>query len=145
MTWYAKGVGAAMSGDVPAAKAAEAQLAACRDRLDKPADSYWSKQVEIQRLQVAAFVSQQEGKHEEALRLARAAADLEDSTEKSPVTPGAVTPARENYAQLLLAQGLREQARAEFEAVLKVAPGRRNALAGAQNSGTAKKTASKMN
>jgi hypothetical protein len=46
-----------------------------------------------------------EGKHDEALKLMSAAADAEDKTEKSPVTPGPLAPARELYGQMLLERG----------------------------------------
>jgi len=133
-TCYAKGVGAALSGDVAAGMRAEAQLSAYGQQLAKAGDKYWSQQVEIERLQVLARVEQREGKREEAFSHARTAAEIEDSTEKSPVTPGPIVPARENLAQMLLAEGWGKQALMEFEAVLKVAPARYNAVAGAQKS-----------
>jgi hypothetical protein len=113
---------------------AEAQLSAYGQQLAKAGDKYWSQQVEIERLQVLARVEQREGKREEAFSHARTAAEIEDSTEKSPVTPGPIVPARENLAQMLLAEGWGKQALMEFEAVLKVAPARYNAVAGAQKS-----------
>ena len=39
------------------------------------------------------WLARAEGKNEEALALVRSAADLEDSTEKHPVTPAPVLPA----------------------------------------------------
>ena len=67
------------------------------------------------------------------IRLARAAADLEDKTEKHPVTPGPVIPARELLAEMLLEEGKTAEAKAEAGRVLKVSPGRRNALRLAAN------------
>ena len=52
----------------------------------------------------------------------RAAADLEASTEKHPVTPGAIIPARELLAEMLLDAGRRDEAIAELERVLRDAP-----------------------
>ena len=57
----------------------------------------------------------------------RAAADLEDTTEKHPVTPGPVVPARELLADMLFEQGQPAEALAEAERVLAVAPRRFNA------------------
>jgi hypothetical protein len=136
ITWYAKGLGAAHSGDMPLARRSAEQLAAYREQLAKAGDKYWTEQVEIQRLQVLAWMEQHEGNGTDALKNGRAAAELEDATEKSPITPGAIIPARENLAQLLLAQGSEKAALAEYQAVLKVAPGRYNALAGASKSAT---------
>jgi hypothetical protein len=62
--------------------------------------------------------------------LLRSAADLEDSTDKHPVTPGAVLPAREQLADLLLEAGKRGEAAKEYETVLKTSPGRRNSQRG---------------
>jgi tetratricopeptide (TPR) repeat protein len=137
MTVYANGVGTAMLRDNAGAAKAAATLAAYRDKV-KPESEYWSQQIEIQRLQVVAWSEFQDGKREEGLRHARAAADLEDALEKDPVTPGPIVPARENLAEMLLQAGQLQPARAEFQAVLKVAPGRYNAMAGLKKSrGTA--------
>jgi len=61
----------------------------------------------------------------------RAAAELEDSTEKHPVTPGAIIPARELLGDLLVELNQPEQALREFEASLRNAPNRFNGLSGA--------------
>ena len=58
----------------------------------------------------------------------RAAADLEASTEKHPVTPGAIIPARELFAELLLDLGKRDDAIAEAHRALRDAPNRCSAL-----------------
>ena len=51
---------------------------------------------------MAAWIARGEGKTDEALRLMRAAADAEDATEKHPVTPGPIVPARELLGEMLL-------------------------------------------
>ncbi|HWW60335.1 MAG TPA: hypothetical protein VN181_03115, partial [Thermoanaerobaculia bacterium] len=91
-------------------------------------DSYWSDQVEIQRLSVAAWLALAEKKGDEALAAMRAATTLEASTDKHPVTPGAIIPARELLAEMLLDAGHSDEALAEVQQVLRDAPGRRNAL-----------------
>jgi predicted component of type VI protein secretion system len=60
----------------------------------------------------------------------RSAADLEDSIDKNPVTPGALLPAREQLADLLVEVGKADQAVTEYETVLKSSPGRRNSMRG---------------
>jgi hypothetical protein len=72
-----------------------------------------------------------EGKKDEGLRLLRIAAGHEDAVDKHPVTPGALLPAREMLADLLLEKGAAAEALREYEAVLKTAPRRLNATAGA--------------
>lgn len=68
-----------------------------------------------------------------------AAADAEVGTEKHPVTPGVLNPARELYGVMLLDQGKLGEALIAFEATVKKAPNRLGATAGAaraaENSG----------
>ena len=61
----------------------------------------------------------------------RAAADLEDTTEKHPVTPGAILPAREMLGDLMNELSQPAPALKEFEAVLQDSPNRFNSLYGA--------------
>ena len=93
--------------------------------------AYWAEQAEIQRRGVEAWLAQAEGRPTQALALMRAAADLEDATEKHPVTPGAIKPARELLGELLLAQGQPAAALVEFEASQKNDPNRLGGLYGA--------------
>ena len=64
----------------------------------------------------------------------RAAADLEAGTEKHPVTPGAIQPAREMLGELLLDLNQPALALAEFEASQRTDPNRFHGLAGAARS-----------
>ncbi|HEY0591588.1 MAG TPA: hypothetical protein VGF40_07460, partial [Thermoanaerobaculia bacterium] len=120
---FARAIGGARSGDLAVARDAIARLEA----IGKSLKGYWADQVEIQRLGAAAWLAHAEKKDAEALELAHAAADLEASTEKHPVTPGAIVPARELLAELLVESGKRDEARAELARVLHDAPGRRAA------------------
>jgi Tfp pilus assembly protein PilF len=61
----------------------------------------------------------------------RQAADREDKTEKSAVTPGPLAPAREQLGEMLLALKQPGPALAAFETTLKKEPNRYRALAGA--------------
>ena len=69
-----------------------------RPGLTEAGETYWAEQVAIQRLGASAWLAFTEGRTEEALDEMRAAADLEDGTEKSAVTPGPLAPAREQLA-----------------------------------------------
>jgi tetratricopeptide (TPR) repeat protein len=135
ITWMAVGLGAARTKDLARAGEAEKNLARLRVAAEK--NTYWSDQIEVQRQEVAAWIMQASGKSTEAAAAMRAAAELEESMDKSPVTPGAVVPARELLAQLLQAQGRPQEAVGEYEAVLKTAPNRFNALWGAASSAEA--------
>ncbi len=60
-----------------------------------------------------------------------AAADAEDRTEKAPVTPGPLAPARELYGAMLLELGKPQDALTAFEATMKKEPNRFNGFVGA--------------
>ena len=131
ITYFARALGAARSGDPDAAKADIAKLAELRDKLRDAKDAYWSEQVDIQRQVAAAWVLYAEGKQNDALNAMSAAADAEDKTEKHPVTPGVPKPARELYGVMLLESGDAKDALAAFEATLKKEPNRLGAYVGA--------------
>ncbi len=102
---FARGLGAARSGDAGGGRRDIARLEALRDALTAAKQGYWAEQAEIQRQVASAWLARAEGKNEEALRLMRAAADREDATEKHPVTPGPIVPARELLGEMLLDLG----------------------------------------
>src|SRR5438067_10985261 len=94
VTHFTRALGAAHIGNLDGARADIAQLAALREKLREAKDGYWSEQVEIQRQIASAWLLHAEGKYQEALAMLRNAADTEDKTEKSIVTPGQLAPAR---------------------------------------------------
>jgi hypothetical protein len=118
---FAVALGAARSNQPQLARKALDRLAAIRQTLLGRNDSYWADQVEIQRLSAAAWLNRD-------LKMMRAAADLEAATDKHPVTPGAIVPARELLAEMLLDAGKVGESRAEAQRSLAEAPNRRNAL-----------------
>lgn len=131
LTWVAIGVGSARSHNLARAAQAEQTLAALRDETAKQNNTYWSNQVEVQRREVAAWIAQANGKSAEALNQMRSAAELDESMDKHAVTPGAVIPAREMLAELLMLDKRPQDSLVEYEAVLKATPNRFNALYGA--------------
>ena len=133
---FARAVGAARSGDLPVARAAVAQLDSIHTSLQGQKGFDWATQVEIQHLAAAGWLARAEKKDEDALRIMRSAADLEDKTDKHPVTPGSVLPAREQLADLLLEMGRPDQALVEYEASLRTAPARLNSFLGAAQAAT---------
>jgi tetratricopeptide (TPR) repeat protein len=134
VTHFARALGAARSGNLDGAMADIAKLAELREKLRQAKDAYWSEQVDIQWQVATAWLMQAQGKHDEALAMMRDAADAEDKTEKSIVTPGPLAPAREFYGTMLLERGMGAEALAQFEAVLQKEPNRFNAFAGAAES-----------
>lgn len=131
MTWFARGMGAARLGQVSGAEEPVAALTQIRERLLKAGENYWAQQVEIQGLEVSAWAALAGGKKEDALRQMKRAAELEDGTEKSAVTPGPLAPARELLGEMLLEMKEPGQALEQFEATLQKEPGRFRALYGA--------------
>jgi hypothetical protein len=127
----ARALGASHVGDIDSGKKEVQQLGSLRDTLVQSNEKYWADQVDIQREIATAWLTLAEGKHEEALRQMRHAADHEDSTDKHPVTPGMILPARELLGEMLLELKQPAQALVEFEGTLRTAPNRYNALSGA--------------
>ena len=128
---FARAVGAARAGKPDAAGSEIATLAEIQASLRGQKGFDWATQVEIQRRAAAAWLARAEKKDAEALALMRSAADLEDTTDKHPVTPGAVLPAREQLADLLTELGQPALALAEYETSLRSAPARFNSYDGA--------------
>jgi tetratricopeptide (TPR) repeat protein len=134
ITEFARTLGAARSARPGLGKDSLAKLTAIQAGLAKSpvAGPYdWAGQVESMRLAAAAWVAWAEGRTQEALTLARSAAELDEKTGKHPVTPGAVLPPRELLGDMLLEMGRPEEAFAAYEASLRDAPGRFHSLYGA--------------
>ncbi len=129
---FANAVGAARSGDVARARTSVAGLEAIERGLVTAPGAYdWKTQVAIERQIAEAWLAFAEGKKDDAVQRMRAAADLDDATEKHPVTPGAILPAREQLGELLLELKRPAEALREYEACLVRAPRRLAGLYGA--------------
>ena len=122
MIYFARAIGAARSGNAARARADVDRLAELREALIQAKDSYWAEQVEIQRRGAARVAGAGRGRNDEALATMRAAAELEDATEKHNITPGPIATARELLGDLLLELGQPAQAAREYEASLQRAP-----------------------
>jgi tetratricopeptide (TPR) repeat protein len=131
LTRYARALGAARMGDSASAEKEIEQLARLRDLLKKEKNDYWATEVELSRLAASAWSALASGKKDEALKLMRNAADIEDKNEKHIVTPGRIVPARELLAEMLLELKRPAEALKEFEASQKREPNRFHGFAGA--------------
>jgi tetratricopeptide (TPR) repeat protein len=127
MIYFARGVGAARSGNAAGARAATEKLAALKDAMKDP---YWAEQIEIQRRAAAAWTARAEGKADDGFALMRAAVELEAATEKHNITPGPIVTARELLADMLVEAGQPAAAVQGYEASLRVAPNRFKSLYG---------------
>jgi tetratricopeptide (TPR) repeat protein len=130
-THFARALGAARSGDAAAAEGDVQELARIVDALKAAKDAYWTTEVEVQRLGAAAWVAFARGNREAALDLMRAAAGLEDKSEKSGVSPGRLVPAHELLGDMLLESGKPAEALAEYERSQVRDPNRFRSLYGA--------------
>ena len=131
---FARGLGAARAGDVDAARQELERLDVLREAILAIEQAYWAGQVDIQIKEIEAWIALAEGRNEEALALMREAAGLEDATEKHPVTPGPIAPARELLGEMLLALDQPAEALVEYEASLLREPNRFRSLYGAARS-----------
>jgi len=129
--YFARALGGARGGNLETARLTLQEMTSLRDKLLADHNSYAADQVNIQREAVIAWLAFAEGKKDDALAEMRAAADHEDGTEKLPVAPGALVPARELLGEMLLEAKQPALALEAFEASLKLTPGRYNSLAGA--------------
>jgi tetratricopeptide (TPR) repeat protein len=131
ITWAAIGEGSARAGNLERAASTEQTLGGLRDATAKLNNIYWANQIEVQRREVEAWIAEKTGNKSEAISKMRSAVELEESMDKDAITPGAVTPAREMLAELYALENQPMESLAEYEAVLKVAPNRFNAVYGA--------------
>jgi tetratricopeptide (TPR) repeat protein len=124
VTHFARALGAARSGKPADASSDLDRLTALRDQLKATNDAYWSTQVDIQHRVASAWVGYAQGRKAEAIQALRAAADAEDATDKSAVSPGPLAPARELLGEMLLESGNAGEALVAFEATMKKEPRR---------------------
>jgi tetratricopeptide (TPR) repeat protein len=128
---YGHALGRAHTGDVDGARKAIARMQQLRDATKDPKFDYFKSHLDLQMQAASAWVAVAEGKKNEAIDMLRRAADSEDTLGKHPVSPGAFVPIREQLGALLLEMGQPTEAQREFEAALKIYPGRFKGLYGA--------------
>jgi hypothetical protein len=128
---YARALGAARSGNASAVREEIERLQRLREAMIEAKIGYWAQQADIQIKVASAWAAFAAGNKQEALKLMREGADMEDASEKHPVTPGHVLPARELMGEMLLELNQPASALKEFEASHKVEPNRFRGLYGA--------------
>jgi tetratricopeptide (TPR) repeat protein len=131
LTYLARALGAAHTGNTVVITAAIEALQRITATLTAQHESYWAEQTEIQGREATAWLALAERRHVDAIAAMRAAAVMEDGTEKSAVTPGPLAPARELLGDMLLQLGQPADALREFELTLKKEPNRFRAVYGA--------------
>ena len=134
LTYFARALGAARVGDAATVRGSIDALQRIQRQLTDAKEVYWAEQTEIQRRSASAWLAFAEHRDADALAEMRAAATMEDGTEKAAVTPGPLAPARELLGEMLLLLKQPAAAKNEFEATLKKEPNRFRALYGAARS-----------
>jgi tetratricopeptide (TPR) repeat protein len=130
LTHFARALGAAHMGDTTLARRAIGRLEEL-ERESARTSPYWATQVRIQALAARAWTAWAAQDTSTALSTMQKAADLEASTEKHPVTPGELLPARELLGDMLLDLGQPTGALEAYRGTLVRSPGRLNAVLGA--------------
>lgn len=135
LIYFAKGIGAGRSGNSEIALQSFHKLEELQNSFEKTdANKYWIDQIEIQKRIVEAWILFAKNEKEKSLETMIQAAKLEDATEKNPVTPGTLLPAREMLGDLLLEMNRPKDALIQYELSLKNSPNRLNTLYGAGKS-----------
>lgn len=135
LRYFARGIGGARGGDLDIAKDAIAKLESISTNLgDAPENKYWRDQVEIQKLAVEAWTAYAMGKKDDALTLMQRSAELENATQKNPVSPGELLPAGELLGDMLLDMKKPAEALVAYQKSLESRPNRFNSLYGAGKS-----------
>lgn len=128
---FARGLGAARSGDLEIARLAAARLNLLHAVMVDAATPYWPDQTEAQIRALDAWIALAERRNDAALYLMREAVDMEAGTDRHPVTPGNVVPARELLGEMLLALNEPQAALYEFQRSLERDPNRFRGIYGA--------------
>lgn len=137
MTYFARALGAAQAGDLAKARSSIDSLATIQPRLIAKGEAYWAEQVAIQHLAAQAWLDLAEHRANDALTRMRQAAEREDATEKSAVTPGPLAPARELLGDMLMSLGRPAEGLVEYRATLTKEPNRFHTLYGAMRAASA--------
>src|SRR5512133_1836150 len=128
---YGHALGRAHTGDLDGARKAIARMQRLRAATKDPKFDYFKSHLDLQMQAASAWVAAAEGEKNDAIEMLRRAADAEDMLGKHPVSPGAFVPIREQLGSMLLEVGQPTEAQREFEAALKIYPGRFKGLYGA--------------
>jgi hypothetical protein len=124
ITYFARALGAARSGNAAAARTEIAHLDEVEAKLVAANDDYWAGQTRIQKQTAAAWVILAEGQRDAAIAAMRKTADLDDASQKNVAMENKLVPIRALLGELYLATGMNKEALAEFEASDKVMPNR---------------------
>jgi len=130
-TDFARLLGAVHEQDLDKARKSLEQLKHAYEQLTAAKEVYKSNLVQIQVKAGEGWIRLADGQKAEAITLMTTAADMEDATEKHPVSPGPIIPARELLGDMYMQTGDAKHALEAYEAALQRQPKRFNGLSGA--------------
>jgi hypothetical protein len=136
ISWFARALGAAHTGDVGRARFAIDSLRSLSERLSASGEAYWAEQVAIQMTEAKAALQVAEGSPRDAIETMVEAVTREDATEKSAVTPGPIVPAHELLADMLFDARRYRDALTQYQESMAKEPGRFRSLYGAMKAAT---------
>lgn len=131
ITWYARGLGAAYTGDSSDAKEAEEKMKKLKQTAAERGDASMAAYINADRHVLSGRIAYTEGETDKALSLIQKATEIEQSVEKHPVTPGAILPTNEALGDLLMDLNRPADALKAYEKSNQLWPGRLNTLMGA--------------
>jgi len=118
LVWFTRAIGSARSAQSDAAWREVKALDSIATALGAMGEPYWSRVAGIKRDVAESWVRLAAGDTTGALALAKEAADAEEVTDKHPVTPAELLPARELEGDMLLLTGRPVEARTAYRATL---------------------------
>jgi len=127
VTYWARAIGEARSGNVAAARQDIATIASIHTTLVKEKKSLYAEGVEEEQREASAWADHAEGKNDAALQTLRSIAENQEANGDEPLA----VPAREMLADMLVDLNRSEQALVEYETDLKFNPNRFDGLYGA--------------
>ena len=132
MTHFARGLGAARTGDLEGARASLDRLEELEEASREAwGDDYWAGQIQVKQDAIAAWMAKAEDRTQEAVRLMSQAAERHDEMEKHGVTPGDLQPAQELLGDLLMELDRPAEALEAYERSLETWVGRYHTVLGA--------------
>jgi carboxylesterase type B len=137
VTHFARALAAARLGDTATIRASVAALESLHAKLVAARETYWTGQVDVQKLAADAWLEFVAGRRDSGIARMRMAAAREEATEKPAVSPGPLAPARELLGDMLLTAGRPAEAHVEYRAALTREPNRYWSLRGAADAARA--------
>jgi tetratricopeptide (TPR) repeat protein len=131
LSWFARGMGAARSGEIEEARRAEARMIDLQDAAESAGERDFATYIEVDRRILTGWIAQASDDAAGAVELIRSAAELDRTVQKHPVSPGALYPPFEALGDLLLEAGRPADALAAYRTSLEAWPRRFRTLLGA--------------